>query len=81
MVARSKSVRVNPLSLPQATQYRTSLTVIEVHTDFKIPHPVTDKGLTDFLSDITTLLEEVRMSVVTGREETGAGRTWIALVS
>jgi len=55
--------------------------VIEVHTDFKIPHPVTDKGLTDFLSDITTLLEEVRMSVVTGREETGAGRTWIALVS
>jgi len=53
----------------------------EVHTDFKVPHPVTDKGLTDFLSDITTLLEEVRMSVVTGKEETGAGRTWIALVS
>ena len=57
------------------------LIVIEVHTDFKIPHPVTDKGLTDFLSDVTTLLEEVRMSVVTGKEETGAGRTWIALVS
>ena len=53
----------------------------EVHTDFKIPHPVTDKGLTDFLSDTATLLEEVRMSVVTGKEETGAGRTWIALVS
>ena len=81
MVAPSKSVRVNPLSLPQATQHRRSLTATEVHTDFKLPHPVTDKGLTDFLSDITTLLEEVRMSVVTGREETGAGRTWIALVS
>ena len=53
----------------------------EVHTDFKIPHPITDKGLTDFLSDVTTLLEEVRMSVATGKEETGAGRTWIALVS
>lgn len=52
-----------------------------MHRDFKIPHPVTEKGLADFLSDVTTLLEEVRMSVVTGRDETGAGRTWIALVS
>jgi hypothetical protein len=57
------------------------LTMTEVLTDFKIPHPITDKGLTDFLSDVTTLLEEVRMSVATGKEETGAGRTWIALVS
>jgi hypothetical protein len=44
-------------------------------------HPVTDKGLTEFLGDITTILEEVRMSVVTGKEETGTGKTWIALVS
>jgi hypothetical protein len=57
------------------------LTLTELHTDFKIPHPITDKGLTDFLSDVTTLLEEVRMSVATGKEEIGAGRTWIALVS
>jgi hypothetical protein len=45
------------------------------------PHPVTEKGLQDFLSDITTSLEEVRMSVVTGREETKTGTMWIALVS
>jgi hypothetical protein len=43
----------------------------EVHEDFVAPHPVTDKGLTEFLGDITTILEEVRMSVVTGKEETG----------
>jgi hypothetical protein len=61
--------------------YYRLLMGIEVHTDFKVPHPVTDQGLTDFLSDVATLLEEVRMSVVSGREETGAGRTWIALVS
>jgi len=42
---------------------------------------VTNQGLTEFLGDITTLLEEVRMSVVIGKEETGAGRAWVALVS
>jgi hypothetical protein len=66
--------------LPYISRFK-QLTVTEVHTDFIIPHPITDKGLTDFLSDVTTLLEEVRMSVATGKEETGAGRTWIALVS
>jgi hypothetical protein len=65
---------------PHMSRY-PQLISTEVHTDFKIPHPITDKGLTDFLSDVTTLLEEVRMSVATGKEETGAGRTWIALVS
>lgn len=65
----------------QQKAYDKSLILEEVHKDFKIPYPVTDKGLTEFLSDITTLLEEARMSVVTGREETGAGRIWIALVS
>jgi hypothetical protein len=56
-------------------------TMTEVHEDFVAPHPVTDKGLTEFLGDMTTLLEEVRMSVVTGKEETGTGKTWIALVN
>jgi len=42
---------------------------------------VTNQGLTEFLGDITTLLEEVRMSVVIGKEETGAGKAWVALVS
>jgi hypothetical protein len=66
--------------LPHPSRYKR-LMATEVHRDFKLPYPVTDKGLTDFLSDVTTLLEEVRMSVVTGKEETGAGRTWIAVVS
>jgi hypothetical protein len=57
------------------------LIAIEVEGDFVTPHPVTEKGLQDFLSDITTSLEEVRMSVATGREETKTGTMWIALVS
>ena len=53
----------------------------EVHEDYEPPYPVTNQGLTEFLGDVTTLLEEVRMSVVIGKEETGTGKAWVALVS
>ncbi len=40
----------------------------------------TQVGLTEFIHEISNLLEEVGMEVKLGKEETGKGRGWVVLV-
>lgn len=52
-----------------------------VDRDFQPTHTATAQGLSDFLHEASSILEEVGMTIMTAKEETGSGRTWVTLVS
>lgn len=54
---------------------------LAVDETFEPRHDTTIKGFSDFLVEISSILEEVNMTVRTGKEETGRGQSWVALVS
>lgn len=55
--------------------------VVEVDEKFQPRHDSTLKGFIEFIGEISSVLEEVNMTVKTGKEETGTGKSWVALVS
>jgi hypothetical protein len=39
------------------------------------------EGLSEFIQEVSSILEEVGMTITTAKEETGSGKIWYALVS
>lgn len=67
---------------PTACAYATITDVLPVvNDDYEPVHPMNTQGLNGFLHEVSTFLEEVGMTISTGKEETGSGKGWVVLVS